>query len=291
MSRIKPLYFILLIALVSCSKKQKEVKDNDYHRGKLTLVTDDSFRSLAEAIADAYEINYPDTEVDVKVQKEDLAFLGLLKGENQLVLMSKILSDQEKAEYERVTSLDYKPAPIAADAVVFIVDKGSAINSISEQQILKELKSERKRLIFDGSNSGNLNFVASHFDLKPKDLSYATLGSNDSVVSQLGKFPDNIGVIGLNTISRPYDKQAQNLRNAVKILTVEKDGIEFKPEGSSIGSMKYPFTRVIYLLANERSFGIANGVMRFASSQKGQIVASKEGLQPYYLIPREVQMR
>ncbi len=55
--------------------------------------------------------------------------------------------------------------------------------------------------------------------------------------------------------------------------------------------MKYPFVRTVYFLTNENGFGIAKGFLRFSCTQLGQIVVSKEGLQPYFLFSREVQMR
>ena len=55
--------------------------------------------------------------------------------------------------------------------------------------------------------------------------------------------------------------------------------------------MKYPFTRVLYFLTNESYYGLGNGLIRFSCQQLGQIVVEKEGLQPYYIFKREVQMR
>jgi phosphate transport system substrate-binding protein len=55
--------------------------------------------------------------------------------------------------------------------------------------------------------------------------------------------------------------------------------------------MKYPFSRVLYFLTNEAYYGLGNGWIRFSCQQLGQIVVQKEGLQPYNIFKREVQMR
>jgi phosphate transport system substrate-binding protein len=55
--------------------------------------------------------------------------------------------------------------------------------------------------------------------------------------------------------------------------------------------MKYPFTRVLYFLTNEGNFNIANGFIRFSCTHLGQKIVQKEGLQPYNIYKREVQMR
>ena len=59
----------------------------------------------------------------------------------------------------------------------------------------------------------------------------------------------------------------------------------------TIRNMKYPFTRILYFLTNEGNFGVGNGFIRFSCTQIGQIVVSNEGLQPYNIFKREVQMR
>lgn len=283
----------IVLVLVGCKKKEEDNKSmaTDYHLGELTIVTDDAFKSVSEAIAEAYVISYPDTKVHTRVEKEDLAFLELLKEKERLVVMSRVLSPEEISEYERVLHMKYNPAYFAADAVVFVVGKNSSRTNISMDEIKKELSSEEKRLIFDGTNSGNLNFVAHTLGQKVSDLKYSTLGSNKDVIEQLGKYPDRVGVISLGTISRPYGKEAERLRSMVKILPVREKGKDYMPDPGNLQNQKYPFTRMVYFLTNEAVFGIANGVMRFASGQKGQIVVSKEGLQPYFYYAREVEMR
>ena len=52
----------------------------------------------------------------------------------------------------------------------------------------------------------------------------------------------------------------------------------------------YPFYRQIYILKNEVGFGIGAGFTRFAGSQRGQKIVTRESLQPYYIYKREVQI-
>ncbi|MHA6696438.1 PstS family phosphate ABC transporter substrate-binding protein [Chryseobacterium sp. A301] len=283
----------ILLTALGCKKKEKveEPQVNSYHQGEITILTDDSFKSVTEALADAYSINYSDTKVKVRVEKEDLAFLEILQGRSKLAVMSRILSKEEITEYERALDIKYKPAYIAADAVVFIVDRNSTRTEITLDEIEKQLDSDKKNLIFDGTNSGNLNFVAHYFKKAPKDLKFSTISGNEQVIRELAKHRDRIGVISLNTISRPYSPEAQELRSMVKILKINDGKRSLLPSPKAIQSLEYPFTRLIYMLSGENTFGMANGLMRFASSQKGQIVVSKEGLQPYFIFKREVEMR
>lgn len=284
--------FLILFALLlfSCKKKEKIVT-NDYNRGNLTIYTDDSFKSVTEALADAYMINYPETKVNVAVKKEDFGLLDLLKQKAKLIVMSREMSAQEILEYERITELKYQPAKFAADAVVFVVPKNSTRTEISLNEIQQSLQSENKSLVFDGANSGNLNFVAQKLKKKPSELKFSVISGNENVVKEISQYPDKVGVVSLNTLSRPYGKEATLLRDMVKVLPVSDGKNSYEPTQENLRNMNYPFTRILYFLANEGNFQLANGIMRFSCTQLGQLVVEKEGLQPYNIFPREVQMR
>ncbi|WP_434980023.1 PstS family phosphate ABC transporter substrate-binding protein [Daejeonia sp. YH14] len=283
--------FVCLLLLSGCSPKDKST-DTVYNKGKITIYTDDSFVNVVSSLADAYMMSYPETKINVKVKKEDLAFLDLLDNKAALIAISKPLTQKEIAQYVQKTDLKYTPAYFAADAVVFIVPKTSAKKSISIDEIKTDMRSPKeKNIIFDGNNSSNLNFVSSKLGYKPSDLNYSIINGNESLIEQLNKYPDKIGVVGLNSLSRPYSKEAEKLRSMVKILPVTEDGKSYEPSVFNLRNLKYPFSRPIYFLYNEGGFGIAQGIIRFSCTQLGQLVVEKEGLQPYYLYKREVQMR
>ena len=208
-----------------------------------------------------------------------------------VVVLSRELSAKEKETFDKKIDLPWQPAKFAADAVLFVVPKNSALESISMDDIYKELQSEEKKLIFDGTNSSNLNFVAQKFNRKPSELEFSIINGNENVVEQLKKYPDKIGVISYNTISRPFGEEAEKLRNEVKILKITQGNKTYEPSLSNLKMMTYPFTRILYFLTNEGYYGLGNGFIRFSCTQLGQIVVEKEGLQPYNLYKREVQMR
>lgn len=281
------LFFISIIA-VGC---KKEEKSPSYHKGEMTILTDESFKSVTEALAEGYMINYPETKIKVVTKKEDLGFIDLLNNKTRIVVMSRDLTPEEIKTYEEQIELKFLPAKFAADAVIFIVPKDSPKESITMEEIQKGLQSDNKEFIFDGANSSNLNFVAQKLKKQPKDLKFSVIPGSKNIIEELNKYPDKIGVIGLNTFSRPYDKESEQLRNMVKILPVEDKGKLYTTDFENLRKMNYPFTRVLYFLTNEGNFNIANGFIRYSCTQLGQMIVQKEGLQPYNLYRREVQMR
>lgn len=279
---------VMSIAAVSC---KKEDQSPSYHKGDLTILTDESFKSVTEALAEGYMINYPETHIKIETKKEDLGFLDLLNDKARIAVMSRDLTPEEKKAYEEQVDLKFLPAKFAADAVVFVVPKDSPKQSISMDEIRSGLESDAKNFIFDGTNSSNLNFVAQKLKKQPKDLKFSIIPGNQNIIEELGKHTDKIGVIGLNTFSRPYDKTSEKLRGMVKVLPVENNGKLYAVDNASLREMTYPFTRVLYFLTNEGNFNIANGFIRYSCTQLGQMIVEKEGLQPYNIYKREVQMR
>lgn len=288
--KINILAVLFCIILISCSKEKKQDIDNP-NKGEITIEVDESFQSVTEALTERYMALNPQTKINLVVKKEDLALLDFFERKIRVVVLSRELSAKEKETFDKKIDLPWQPAKFAADAVLFVVPKNSALESISMDDIYKELQSEDKRLIFDGTNSSNLNFVAQKFNRKPSELEFSIINGNENVVEQLKKYPDKIGVISYNTISRPFGEEAEKLRNEVKILKIKQGNKTYEPSLSNLKVMTYPFTRILYFLTNEGYYGLGNGFIRFSCTQLGQIVVEKEGLQPYNLYKREVQMR
>ena len=283
----KIVLFILFFSLVACSKSEADAPN----KGEIVIVADESFRNVTEALAERYVAHYPETKLNLKFQKEDYALMDLLKQNVRVIVMSRELTDREKKLYKEMVDLPLQPAKFAGDAVVFVVAKNSPKNSISVQEIKDELQSGEKNVIFDGVNASNFNFVAQKLNLKPQNIKYSLIKGNKAIVEQINKFPNSIGAISLNTISNPHSQEAKNLREQIKILPVKDNNVAYEPNRQNIRYMKYPFTRILYFLTNEGYFGLGNGFIRFSCMQKGQIVVSKEGLQPYNIYKREVMMR
>ena len=284
------IFLISFFVLVISCKKTDKIVDNP-QLGTITVTADESFKSVSEALTERYMALNPNTKINLVIKKEDLAFLDLLDNKARVIIMSRELTEKEKQGYKEKIDMEMQPAKFAADAVVFVVPKNSTKENISVEEIEKELKSDNKKIIFDGTNSSNLNFVAQKFKTTPDKLKYSIISGNKNIIEQLNKYPDKIGVISLNTISRPYDKESESLKNSVKILKVVEGGKSYEPDIINLKNMTYPFTRVLYFLTNEGYYGLGNGFIRFSCQQLGQIVVEKEGLQPYNIFKREVQMR
>lgn len=285
--KIKFLFLIGFLFFFSCKKDEA----NNPVKGEITVATDESFKNVAEALTERYVAFYPNTKINLKFESENLALTDFLNDSVRVVIMSRRLTDKEMTLYKQKVGVPFQPARFAADGVVFITAKNSPRNSITLDELKSELLSENRNVIFNGINGSNFNFVAQKFNLKPNEVKCSVLQSNIEIINEINNHPSSIGAISYNTIASPFSKEAADLRSKIKILPVVDKGKSYTPSIENLKTMTYPFTRVLYFLTNEGYFGLGNGLIRFSCTQKGQIVVSKEGLQPYNIFKREVIMR
>lgn len=285
--KIKFLLLLSFLLLIYCKKSEA----NNPRKGEILVATDESFKNVVEALTERYVAFYPETKINLKFENENLALTDLLNDKVRVIVMSRSLTEKEKNLYLQKIGSPAQLARFAADGVVFITSKNSSRNNISTEDIRKELLSGDRNLIFDGVNSSNFNFVAQKFKLNPKEIKCSVLKSNAEIINEIDKHPNSIGVISYNTISSEFSKEAADYRSKIKILPVIDKGISYEVNRENLKKMTYPFTRVLYFITNEGYFGLGNGLIRFSCTQIGQIVISKEGLQPFYIYNREVQIK
>lgn len=287
MNKVIIYFFFAFTFFVSCAKDNT---DNP-QTGRITVEADESFENISRVLKDRYMLFYPKTKINLVTKKENVALQDLLHGKARVIVMSRELTDDEKKAFKQRFKAEVEPARFAADGLVFIVSKSSTLNSISVEDVKSRLQDGKNSLIFDGVNSANTSFIAKRLNLDPNHLKYSTLASNEEIVRNIDKYPNSIGVVGYNVLSRPHNKESKIFRESVKILPViDSKGKSVSISTQTLKNNTYPFTRVLYFLTNEAYFGLGNGFIRFSCSQPGQIIAKKQGLQPFYIIPREVKI-
>ena len=178
------IFLISFFVLVISCKKTDKIVDNP-QLGTITVTADESFKSVSEALTERYMALNPNTKINLVIKKEDLAFLDLLDNKARVIIMSRELTEKEKQGYKEKIDMEMQPAKFAADAVVFVVPKNSNKENISVEEIEKELQSDNKKIIFDGTNSSNLNFVAQKFKTTPDKLKYSIISGNKNIIEQL----------------------------------------------------------------------------------------------------------
>ncbi|WP_244614385.1 PstS family phosphate ABC transporter substrate-binding protein [Elizabethkingia argenteiflava] len=266
-------------------------KKDTYATGEISLAIDPSLYDIADALTYRYMQAYPEAKIKLQQVKEKEALKDLLNRKVSSIIMSRDLTAEEKSIYQQKIDKDFQPAYFAADALVFIVPKNSPLEQISVDEIKNFLTDGKRKLIFDGANTSNTDYIAERLKLDQGKIEYSSLQSNENIIEELNHYPHHIGVISLNSISRPFGEKAKALRSKIKILAVSNGQGSYLPEKPYLKSRQYPFTRLLYFLTNENYFGVAKGLIRYSCTDIGQKIVDKNGLQPYNLYKREVQIK
>ncbi len=293
----------LIFSTINCKDKEKPLTKEEqktpvkralHEYGKLTMTVDPSFKNLAQSLADIYMVDYPDVKIEIKEEIEEKAIKDFYEGEIPLLMVSKPLTKAQQQHLFDKTRINYVSSVIALDATIFITSVDNPISSITKEDIKKNLYHQNPKItfVYDHPNSANYNTVNDKLKLTAGNGTKVTaMGDAEKVIDFLQKDKAAIGIIGLNILSDKGNPKIEEYLKKIKILSIVDDkGNAVQPTIPNLKYGVYPFYREIYLLKNEIGFGIGAGYSRFAGSQRGQKIVTRESLQPYFIYKREVQV-
>lgn len=280
---------------VTNEKSKNKIERAGHSYGSLEMVVDPSFKNVAQSLADMYMVEYPDVKITLKEEIEEKAIKDFYEGESSVLMVTKPLTKEQQDHLFAKTDLHYIASQIGLDAAIFITSTNNPITSISVKDIKTNLYQEKPAItfVFDHPNSANFNTVNEKLELKvPKDTKVAAMGDAEKVIDYVQKNSKAIGIIGLNVLSDKNNPTIQKYLENVKVLEVANEkGEAFEANNYNLRNGLYAFYRPIYILKNEKGFGIGAGLTRFTGSQRGQKIILRENLQPYYLFKREVMLK
>ncbi len=287
--KIKYLFLVLILGLSACNTSSKD--EPNINKGTITIAVDESIKPIIEAQIFAHHIHYPGTKIITKYMPETKGISMLLDDSLTMACTTREFNEAELNELKR-RGIRYLPARMALDAVALIRNKSNTDSTITLSE-LKELltnKNATTKLVFDRSNSSNLNIIMDK--LKLKTINTANVFSADGnlqVIEYVKKTPNAIGFIGFNWVSDKDDSDSQALLKSINVVAVgesEEKGF-YKINFKNLNKRKYPLERFVYLHTLTKAWGVENGFIRFACSKTGQLVTEKMGLVPFYIIPKE----
>jgi phosphate transport system substrate-binding protein len=281
--------FFLIFFLGSCENKESGTTLS----GKVTLVADESFLSLAESEIKIFEYLYKDADLATASLPESMAMKEFVEGTADLVVVSRNLSENEKKSLKQ-KSIQPDSYKIASDGLALIVNKARKDSTLTLDQFkkivsgnitswkeLEDSDGATIELVFDHNNSSNILFVNKNFSLNTQKTKLVAAGSNEKVIEYVMNHANALGFISVSWLS---DDAATNkhLKN-LNVLAI--DG--YYPWQEDLATGKYPLKRDIFLLSKYKS-GLGTGFASFVLSEDGQRIVLKAGLLPAKMPGREV---
>lgn len=286
-------FYLIVLFFVLVNSCQKEIQQKEaYRKGKITIGIDPSFLNVGSALVEVFKSSYPEAQVNFKPEVEDLVIADFIQGKITMAMVSRNLSEEEGKILFAKTRMRFISTQIACDAIVLVTSKESLIDSIRISDLKKAIEHSDNSYVFDGGNSSNFNTLVRKLQLNiSEDYKITALNNADQVINYVYKNKSSIGIIGLNALSDAGDPKVKEYLNKIKIIPVINfDNQVINPSIPNLRSGLYPFTKRIFLLNSENSFLLGSSFSRFAGSQRGQLIVTRAGLQPYFLYERRVQI-
>ena len=298
----------LMLALNACTNKKALDSPSS---GTITIAADESFQPLVKQLTEAYSGIYPNTHFNVVYKPEREAIAMLLSDSARLAFTTRPLSKTEQAVLDKAKIVGDSDR-IATDGVALITGKanqdslitmaelqGIFSGQISQwQQLRNATINGQIILVFDNSNSSNLDFVLRTF--KVTDLSKLrifTTKSNREVVEYVRKTPTALGFIGVNWISDGDEALSAELSKDLRVLGVSEKinpaSIKeyYQPFQRNLGLETYPLRRPVYILSREAHPGLGGGLVNYIARDAGSLLIEKLGLWPVKPYNREVYIK
>lgn len=239
-------------------------------------------------LAEAFKANFTKTDIkDVNVthSKTHKAYVNLINGDTDLILVTYPSEDEQKLAQEKNVELEI--VPIVKEAFVFFVNKSNTVNNLTLEQIQKiytgQIKSwkdvggENQRIIpfqrpeNSGSQSGMLALVMKGqkmMDPTTETLAY-TMADIVDVISDY----DN----GKNAIGYSYYYYANTMYSKDNMKFLAVDGIE--PTYDNIKNGLYGIQTAYYAVIrkDEAKDSDARKLLEAMKSERGQEVAKEAG--------------
>lgn len=286
--------FALALAALSCTSNTDKKLDNEDSpvRGTIKIAADESVKRIIDAEIQMYEMSYPAAKLNVIYMPENEAIRKMLNDEVRVAAVTRALTKAEMAALEE-KGYPTNPTIIAIDGVAIIANKKSGRKQISTTELKDILDGKKKTQVgFDNSNSSNLNYLIRKLniaDIKKGNVSAAE--STQDLIKFIENNPNTIGVIGMSWISDADSKVAADIKSRVQLLAVSNgEGTAYDPTGYWLNQRKYPLERLVYLHIKESHWGLGRGFQKFACSQRGQLIIEKEGIQPFFLFDKEINI-
>lgn len=293
-----------LAALSACSPQPK---DNPI-QGRVTIAADESLQPVIESIRRAYEGIYPDTKFDTLYRPEQQAVAAMLRDSARLVFATRELNASEVAVLAK-EKIKVRTQVIATDAIALIVGKNNTDSLITMPELSglfqgtitswSQLKGSNQSgpvvLVFDNSNSSNLNFMLQKFGVQDvSKLRLYAVNSNRAVIDYVRTNPTALGFIGVNWISDGDEPLTRELSKDLRVMGVATKAApsaisEYKqPFQANLAMQVYPLRRKVYVHSREVHSGLGGGLMTYIMRGEGSLLIEKSGLWPSVPYNRQV---
>lgn len=290
---------LAVVALAACNSDPKTERDTST-TGTIGIRVDETLQPIIESQVHAFEGIYRYANINAEYKAEGLVFKDLLDDSSRIAIVSRQLTNQEKAVFDQ-RKITPRYTRIAIDAVALIVNNKNQDTLLTMNQLRdifsgkitnwKQLNPESGlrdiALVFDNNNSSTARYMRDTLIAgKPLPPTATASNSHPALIDYVAKNENAIGVIGINWVSDRDDTTSVNFLKQIKVvgISTEDNPITtdsyFQPYQAYIAQGDYPLRRFWYIISTEGRAGLGTGFAAYVASDRGQRIILKSGLVP-----------
>ena len=286
---IKMVFALLLISiLIGCEERKESAT-----KGSISINVDESIAPTMNKVVDDFTSLYTETTISKETVSTREAIANLINEQVELILIARELTEEEQEAFDRFNLKIYS-YKIAMDGLVLLVNSQNSVRQIDMVDVQKIMSGEitnwkdiktsmmsgKIQLFSKDRNSADYTYMTKNllYDVDANINTYPCSTSTD-VVSQIAKYPNALGFVGLD-----WKPEKDNIK--VRILEVaayDSTAIVqdyYEPHQAHIHRRYYPLTRYLYVYSrNMGSANVTTGLVTFFTHEGQRIILNK-GLVP-----------
>ena len=267
--------------------------DNTTTRGETTFYVEQNVEPLIETSIEAFEGFRPNAKINAIYEKEVDVINSFIDKKTNAIIISRDFTKEERKEFldARVGFRSFKYI-IGANALIVPKTEDSTYTENEFLDLLTTTDPTKPKIIFDAVQSANFNYFQDRIAPKKFGPNVKCVKTNLEVMDYVKSHEHCIGVIGFNWISDYDDPEVRKRCENFKIVTVAKgNGKHFVPPFNYyVYEKQYPFTQFWYIHNKSGKADLEAGFANYLVNEKGQLIAKKSGIQPYFKIQREFKI-
>jgi phosphate transport system substrate-binding protein len=287
------LFFSVFIVLNCANKEEKKVET--ILKGNASILVDETLVPIIQDQIEVFE-SYYDAKLNIIAKSELEVISSLLKQENNIAVLTRELSDNEKKVFEQKKIIP-RTTKIAIDAIAFIANKNNKDTLIALQDVVNFIQGQSstkiKGLVFDNPNSSSVRYMNTIARTKTmRSEAVYSFKTNEELIKFVSENTGMIGVVGVNWLSQPSPEMQEFVDN-VNVLSVKSlTGNDYsKPTQNDLAEGKYPLARDLYIVNCQGNSGLGMGFASFVAGDIGQRIILKSGLLPIRVPGRRFNIR
>jgi phosphate transport system substrate-binding protein len=282
---------LLIILFTACKNgsEKKQAQSTDSLK-TLHISVDESFEPVIAEQIKVFESSYSDVKVIPEYKPESECIRDLEKDSTKVVIISRELTRDETAFFDK--KIQYKPEfeKLAKDAVAVIVNvkiKDSVFTINDLKQLLAGKGDKKINVAIDGNRATSTVLYLRDSVLKGAPFGKNITGAKNSedLINYIANTDNAVGFIGISWITNPQNTQQEQAVAKVRTALIECnkncDKGEFaKPSQQTITFNQYPLVRGLYYVLKENYAGLGSRFVGFLSTERGQLIFKRALLVP-----------